>query len=157
MKVDSDIMNNKFQPLESDTDIFLMIGKDTFTVERFKELAQTRLRDRFWKRYVDKDTNSSKQIASWLFEQRLEIIENEVGINFGNIKLIFPIEGINCKILKLGSKTWKPGKLRIKVMLQKASIQTMEFEFCYDEPPQPESPLDDIREREDYQQLLNNQ
>ncbi len=42
-------------------------------------------------------------------------------------------------------------------MLQKASIQTMEFEFCYDEPPQPESPLDDIREREDYQQLLNNQ
>ena len=134
-----------------------MIGKDTFTVERFKELARQRINARFSKRYVDKNTNSSKTIASWLFEQRLEIIENEAGITFGNIKLIFPIEGINCKILKLGSKTWKPGKLRIQIMLQKASIQTMEFEFCYYEPPQPESPLDDIRQREYYQQLSNNQ
>ncbi|MGD1711978.1 KGK domain-containing protein [Dapis sp. BLCC M172] len=150
-------MTNTFEPLECDTDIFLMIGKDTFTVEWFKELAQTRLRDRLWQRYVYKDANCSQQIASWLFEQRLEIIENELGITFGNVKLIFPIEGINCKILKLGSKTRKPGKLRIQVMLKNASIQTMEFEFCYDEPPQPESPLDDIREREDYQQLLNNQ
>ncbi|MEM1169750.1 MAG: KGK domain-containing protein [Cyanobacteria bacterium P01_H01_bin.35] len=149
-------MTNTFQTLECDTDI-LMIGKDTFTVERFKELARKRIDARFSKRYVDKDANCSKEIASWLFEQSLEIIENETRITFGNIKLIFPIEGIDCKMLKLGSKTWKPGKLRIQVMLQKASIQTMEFEFCYDEPPQPKSPLDDIREREDYQQLLNNQ
>ncbi len=60
-------------------------------------------------------------------------------------------------ILKLGFKTWKPGKLKIQVMLKNASIQTMELEFCYDEPPKPESPLDNIRQTEDYQQLLNNQ
>ncbi|MGD1704519.1 hypothetical protein [Dapis sp. BLCC M229] len=57
-------MTNTFEPLEFDADIFLMIGKDIFTVERFKELAGKKIRDRFWKRYVDKDTNSSKQIAS---------------------------------------------------------------------------------------------
>ncbi|NEP80815.1 MAG: hypothetical protein F6K17_19050 [Okeania sp. SIO3C4] len=37
------------------------------------------------------------------------------------------MEGIECKILKLGSKTWKPSKLRIQVILKNASIQTMEF------------------------------
>ncbi|NEP41979.1 MAG: hypothetical protein F6K18_08455 [Okeania sp. SIO2C2] len=66
-------------------------------------------------------------MASWFFQEKLEIIENEVRIIFGDIKLIFPIEGIECKILKLGSKTWKPGKLRIQVILKNASIQTMEF------------------------------
>ncbi|NET45344.1 MAG: hypothetical protein F6K15_27180 [Okeania sp. SIO2B3] len=78
---------------------------------------------------MDQDKNTSKSIASRFFQEKLEIIENEVRIIFGNIKLIFPIEGIECKILKLGSKTWKPGKLRIQVILKNASIQTMEFEF----------------------------
>ena len=38
-----------------------------------------------------------------------------------------------------------------------SQVKLIKLEFCYDEPPQPESPLDDIRQREDYQQLLNNQ
>ena len=56
-------------------------------------------------------------------------------------------EGINCEILKIGSKGWRKGKVRLRVSL----------EFCPDEPeidetapsneiPQPESPLDDIRQ-----------
>ncbi len=38
-----------------------------------------------------------------------------------------------------------------------SQVEVIKLEFCYDEIPQPESPLDDIRQREDYQQLLNNQ
>jgi len=59
-------------------------------------------------------------------------------------------EGIKGKTLKVGAKGWQQGKFRIKVTL----------EFCPDEPeieetsasnepeiPQPESPLDDLRQR----------
>ncbi|NEP80816.1 MAG: hypothetical protein F6K17_31660 [Okeania sp. SIO3C4] len=86
-------MDNTFQALECDTDI-LMIGKDTFTVERLKELARKRIQEKLWKGYIDKDKNTSKSIASWFFQEKLEIIENEVRIIFGDIKLIFPIVGL---------------------------------------------------------------
>ncbi|MBD1809343.1 hypothetical protein H6F98_28370 [Microcoleus sp. FACHB-SPT15] len=56
-------------------------------------------------------------------------------------------EGVNCEVLKIGSMGWQKGKVRLRVSL----------EFCPDEPeveetapsneiPQPESPLDDIRQ-----------
>lgn len=58
-------------------------------------------------------------------------------------------DGMNCEVLKINSKGWKKGKVRIRVSL----------EFCPDEPDveeipvsnqleinQPESPLDDIRQ-----------
>ncbi len=45
--------------------------------------------------------------------------------------------GLDCEILKVGSKGWQPGKLKIKITL----------EFIPDEPEiiKPESPLDDLR------------
>lgn len=55
-------------------------------------------------------------------------------------------EGADCEVLKFGAKGWQKGKVRIKVSI----------EFCPDEPeieetpteeiPQPESPLDDLRQ-----------
>lgn len=46
-------------------------------------------------------------------------------------------EGLECEVLNLGANQWKKGKVRIKIS----------FEFCPDEPEEPEyeSPLDDIR------------
>ena len=47
-------------------------------------------------------------------------------------------DGLDSEILKIGAKGWQKGKLRIKVTI----------EFCPDqsEIPQPESPLDDLRQ-----------
>lgn len=56
-------------------------------------------------------------------------------------------EGVDCATLKFGAKGWQKGKVRIKISM----------EFCPDEPeieetpateeiPQPESPLDDLRQ-----------
>jgi hypothetical protein len=47
-------------------------------------------------------------------------------------------EGVNCEVLRIASKGWQKGKLRIKVSL----------EFYPDEPEisQIESPLDDLRQ-----------
>jgi hypothetical protein len=48
-------------------------------------------------------------------------------------------DGVDCEILKPGAKGWQKGKIRIRVSI----------EFCPDQPEisQPESPLDDIRQR----------
>ena len=43
-------------------------------------------------------------------------------------------EGIDCEVLRLGAKGWQKGKVRINL------------EFCSNQPSQPESPLDDIRQ-----------
>ncbi len=45
-------------------------------------------------------------------------------------------EGVDVEILRLGASNWQKGKMKIKVIL----------EFEPDEPEQPKSPLDDIRE-----------
>ncbi|NES07897.1 MAG: hypothetical protein F6K22_36985 [Okeania sp. SIO2F4] len=91
----------------------------------------------------------------------VKIVDNSsVKLDLKNIELISPTEGIECNILKLGNSEWQTGKLRINVMFRNdldLNVGVVKLEFCYGEPPQQESPLDDIRQREDYQQLLNNQ
>ena len=65
------------------------------------------------------------------------------GINFNQIEQSQKLlsDGLDAEILRVGAKGWEKGKLRIKV--------TVEFIPDQSELPQPESPLDDLR------QLLN--
>jgi hypothetical protein len=48
-------------------------------------------------------------------------------------------QGIDGEVLRIGSKGWQKGKIRIRISV----------EFCPDESEitQPESPLDDIHQR----------
>ncbi|MEM1169749.1 MAG: KGK domain-containing protein [Cyanobacteria bacterium P01_H01_bin.35] len=119
-------MTNTFQTLECDTDI-LMIGKDTFTIERFKELVVEKIRTSFHERPIVHRANRS-------FNQDIEgpsvfdvlgrmnnvkIVDNSsVKLDLKNIELISPTEGIECKILKLGNSEWQTGKLIINVMFR---------------------------------------
>ncbi len=50
------------------------------------------------------------------------------------VAALFSKEGIECEVLRLGAKEWHKGKLRINL------------EFCPNQPSEPESPLDDIRQ-----------
>lgn len=43
-------------------------------------------------------------------------------------------EIIDCEVLRLGARGWQKGKVRINL------------EFCPDQPSEPPSPLDDIRQ-----------
>ncbi|NES70662.1 MAG: hypothetical protein F6K24_38355 [Okeania sp. SIO2D1] len=162
-------MDNTFQALECDTDI-LMIGKDTFTVERFKELVVEKVKTSFNKlpiihkadRNFNQDIHGFSLFAALSNMNNIKIVDNSlVELNLKNVQLISPPEGIVCKILKLGNSEWKTGKVRIHIMFRDvlglSDVGVVKLEFCYDEPPQQESPLDDIRQRENYQQLLNNE
>lgn len=157
-------MANTFHPLECDTDI-LMIGKDTFTVERFKELTVEKITSSFHERFIVYKANQnfnqnihSHTMFGLLGMNIIKIVDKSVGFRLRNIELIFPPEGIESQILKLGDSECQTGKIRVHIMVIKASeVKIMKLEFCYDKPPEAESPLDDIRQREDYQKLLNNE
>jgi len=140
-------MNTKFEPLESDDDVILL-DNDTFTVSRFKDLLRQEINKKF-----SVITNENKYV----------FIKNFFTLPIGNeVKIeLHDIQWLNlsrdCKLLKVGSKGWQKGKLRIQVdtkISDSYSYNTVQvgLEFCPDEPTVPESPLDDLRQLPEYKQ-----
>ncbi len=84
-------------------------------------------------------------------------INEETKIMGGDISWNSPQEGIDCKVLKIGSKGWQKGRIQIKVNENFQSGETQVcIKFCPEEPPELKSPLDDIRQSEEYKKLSNN-
>jgi hypothetical protein len=140
-------MHNTFEPLNGDDDVILL-DKDTFTVSRFKELATKEIANKF----NTKTNNNQYVFTSDFFTVS---IGNETQVQLNDIQ--WRNLSIDCQILKVGSKGWQKGKLRIKVDTKLLSwshdnkIQVC-LEFCPDEPTVPESPLDDLRQLPEYKQ-----
>jgi hypothetical protein len=76
----------------------------------------------------------------------IEVVKRRLNIGEGIKNAVFA-DGLDSEVLRVGKKAWQKGKIRINVFV----------EFCPDEPeveetapsneiPQPESPLDDIRQ-----------
>ena len=136
-----------FKPLEGDDDVILL-DNDTFTVSRFKDLLRQEINKKF-----SVITNENKYV----------FIKNFFTLPIGNeVKIeLHDIQWLNlsrdCKLLKVGSKGWQKGKLRIQVdtkISDSYSYNTVQvgLEFCPDEPTVPESPLDDLRQLPEYKQ-----
>ncbi|AFY34964.1 KGK domain-containing protein [Calothrix sp. PCC 7507] len=136
-------MNKIFQPLECDSDV-LLFNNTTYLVSQFKELIRSDFANKFHNHI---NSNYLVSIPEALFK-----IED--------IIWKFDGQGINCRILRVSSTGWKPGKLRIRISTEiippppsnprvGTQIQyKIGLEFCPDEPDEPaepESPLDDIR------------
>jgi hypothetical protein len=92
-------------------------------------------------------------------------------VNDITIKLLLPSDAKECEILRLGYQRWQKGKLLVEVDLNYSAvsdepnnqpqweIQEINFYFKPDEPeiPQPESPLDDLRQRINQDNQSDNQ
>lgn len=80
---------------------------------------------------ISQQSNSENLIEDWPLNftgiEILDYLREQLGDN----EQVF-IDGFECKVLQPGKK-WQTGKIRINV------------EFCPDEPPEPDSPLDEIR------------
>ncbi len=100
-----------------------MIGKDTFTVERFKELVVGKTIN-----YLNYRANSNSSNTSYHLYQSKMIIIDSVVFDLKKIELIFPPEGRECKILKLGTPEWQAGKIRIHLNA-KAKFEQHIMEF----------------------------
>lgn len=146
-------INRRYEILDGDDDV-LLLGQATFTVRRFKELAASKFNKIMLQTYVAETNQREKSIIQWI--QYLSINE-ETKIMGGDINWKSPQEGIDCQILKIGSKGWQKGKLQIEINQTLQSWKTQVcIKFCPDEPLEQKSPLDDIRQSEEYKKLLEN-
>lgn len=143
-------INRSYENLDGDDDV-LLLGKATFTVRRFKELAASNFRKIL-------DISSKGPFDSICMMMKYLQINEETKIMGGNINWKTCQQGIACQILKIGSKGWQKGKLQIEIngSLEYAGKTQTSIKFFPDEPPKPKSPLDDIRQSEEYKKLSNN-
>ena len=145
-------INSSYEILDGDDDV-LLLGQATFRVGRFKQLACSKFQQMLGT-YVAETNQRDKMIIQWMTELQ---INEETKIMAGDIKWNSPKEGIDCQVLKIGSKGWQKGKVQIEVNknIKSGEVQTS-IKFCPDEPLEPKSPLDDIRQSEEYKKLSNN-
>ncbi|MBE9141834.1 KGK domain-containing protein [Planktothrix mougeotii] len=97
-------MSELFVKLEQDDDI-VMLGKDTFTVSRLKELMAENMRSKLF---------GQPSLASSLC-QNLKITDKSIDLDLHEITLVFPPKGIGCQLLKLQSGKWISGKIRFQI------------------------------------------
>lgn len=145
-------INRSYEILDGDDDV-LLLGKATFTIRHLKELATSKFHYMLFSLQAEKESRK-QSIYYWMTEL---CINEETKIMGGDINWNSPQEGIDCQILKIGSKGWEKGKIQIEVNKNIKSGQTQtSIKFCPDEPPEQKSPLDDIRQSEAYKKLLEN-
>ena len=145
-------INRRYEILDGDDDV-LLLGQATFTVRRFKEIALSKF-DKIMRQACVAETNQhQKAIIQWM---QYLLIDEETKIMGGDINWKSPQEGIDCQILKIGSKGWQKGKLQIELNRSFQFGTQVCIKFCPDEPLEQKSPLDDIRQSEAYKKLLEN-
>ena len=151
--MNEDFEIKKYDLLDGEDDV-LLLDKATFTVRRFKELVARKFD--YILLSIEGAENESRKKSIYYWMQSLSLNE-ETTISAGDINWSSPQEGIDCKILKIGAKGWQEGKLKIEVNKNLKSGKTQaSIKFCPDEPPEQKSPLDDIRQSEEYKKLSNN-
>ncbi|MDQ2097929.1 MAG: KGK domain-containing protein [Tychonema bourrellyi B0820] len=145
-------INTSYEILDGDDDV-LLLGKATFTIRHLKELATSKFHYMLFSLKAEKESQK-QSIYYWMTEL---CINEETKIMGGDINWNSPQEGIDCQILKIGSKGWQKGKVQIEVNKNIKSGETQtSIKFCPDEPLEQKSPLDDIRQSEEYKKLLEN-
>ena len=160
------IFNDGFQPLTCDEDV-LMLGKDTYTVGRFKELALEAIKQQ--KVYFSEQRTSSKH-RHYLTLEKLNAgysVDRKFIIPTSESYWVSCSGNVECQLLKIGFPGWKKGNLRIRTKVTffpdeyigksynhdqewdylKTDIQ-VELEFSPDEPNEYQSPLDKLRQLE---------
>ncbi|MEQ9367443.1 MAG: KGK domain-containing protein [Coleofasciculus chthonoplastes F3-SA18-01] len=172
--------NNEFNPLNcNDDDVLSFPNNQLFKISQFYDNLRINLESQVRTWFTQRNSGKNQDNRRLIDYTNLGI--TGLGSSLGNVKIqwVFPQEGQNCEILRLGSKHWQKGKLRIQANLEifpnkndseKKSITQFILEFCPDEPeveeileinesdiPQPESPLDDLRQRINQDNQSDNQ
>ena len=114
--------DNSYLPEYGNDDVLCLESGKLFKVGKFREAVKSAFTD-------------EKKVPSWLSS---ELSQEGVEVNRSDTKKMWE-QGIDGEVLRIGSKGWQKGKIRIRISV----------EFCPDEPEitQPESPLDDIHQR----------
>ncbi|MEA5579416.1 KGK domain-containing protein, partial [Anabaena sp. UHCC 0451] len=115
-----------FKLIECNDDDAIECNDWTYKVGKLKQSLEN----------LGNNTNFLRALWDGLREQKIYYVERSGYYVTESFK-----EGIDVKILNLGSKSWKKGKLKFKLSI----------EFCLEEETpeikEPESPLDDLRRK----------
>jgi hypothetical protein len=122
-------MTESFIKLEQDNDI-VMLGKDTFTVSRLKELMTENMKVRL--------LSGHPQVAghplSMVLCESLKITDKSIQLKLNEFRLVFPPNGIDGQLLQLKSGQWISGKIRFQVDVDYPQRKVnVELEFAADE------------------------
>jgi len=119
-------------------DDVLSFGDVTFKVSKFKTAVNQSFNSRM-----------GSQLSSELNSQEVRINHAvSPNNNYDEYAKWFK-DGIDCEILNLGSKSWKKGKVKIKISLEFYAEEQETEETGSSNQPEiipPESPLDDLRQ-----------
>jgi len=80
-----------------------MLGKDTFTVSRLKELMTENIKGRMFPIYL-----------APLSSEKLKITDKSIALDLNETRLVFPPNGTDCQLLQLKSGHWISGKIRFQ-------------------------------------------
>lgn len=161
-------MNDKFKPLDRDDDVLLFDNNNTFTVAKLKDLVSQEFKERFLTSY------HSQPMYRGGSTERVDIKSDLSTISFDSKGFLCSEiqwkcrNSVNCKLLKVGFGGWQEGTVRVQARIvnsyyenydpqkYKKAVIDICIEFCPDQPTEPISPLDDIRQSEEYKKLSNN-
>jgi len=113
-------MEENFKSINCNDDDVLEIGDYTYKISRFIQA-------------LNQAVNSDLA-----YKLQQELNENGVIIEYRHSERWFT-EGLDCKILNLGSPSWKKGKLKFNINVEFYIEEELETSN------KPESPLDDLR------------
>jgi len=164
---ESNFMNDKFQPLDRDDDVLLFDNNNTFTVKKMKDLITKEFQEKYLISYQIQPNNRGKSYEEHTcIKVALSTISFDLGSFICSEIQWKCIKSVNCKLLKVGSGGWQEGKLRMQAKVVNSyhdnnkkynnAVLDICIEFCPDQPTEPISPLDDIRQSEEYKKLSNN-
>lgn len=120
-------MEENFQPINCNGDDVLEIGESLYKISKLLQAL----------------TKASNSDLAYAIQQQLR--NKGINIQQSNSEVWFT-EGLDCKILNLGSPSWKTGKLKfnisVELYIEKESVTGDNIPSDISEP---ESPLDDLR------------
>jgi hypothetical protein len=131
-------MEEKFSLQNCDDNDVLAFGDDTFKISKFRRAVNRAFGNNLGNSF-------NNQLSSNQGIKINDAILAPKGINEPYARWFN--DGIDCEILKLGSKGWQKGKVRIKVSVE--FYVEEDSEQVGSEPSEielPESPLDDLRQ-----------
>ncbi len=139
---------NKVYEMLEDDDVFQLDSGDTFTVKKFKEIAIKKYQEKLDLRI--QIVGQTYQTSLYQPIYPLEVSQ-ETRLLAGTMMWCSSKAGTRCQVIKINSKGWQKGKIIIEVSRDFESGTGQAWvKFCSDEPPESLSPLDEIRQSEEY-------
>ncbi|TAE05034.1 MAG: hypothetical protein EAZ96_06755 [Oscillatoriales cyanobacterium] len=160
--------NNNYEILDRDDDV-LLFAENTVTVGQFKKGISWAFERQFLV-LVNHDYGQGKKCIQTLKHDLSKIVFNSIPFTTSEIQ--WKGNAVNCKLLKVGFGGWQEGTVRVQgrvvdgyfendglnneLLKYNQPVIDICVEFCPDRPNEPISPLDDIRQSEEYKKLLEN-